>query len=279
LIHKNAHILDREDADAAEIVQDAFLREGMKIVLQASVRSVETSVSGKLLRVDHEGGADAIEVDRILIGAARAPNVIGMGLEAAGVAYDARRGVIVNDRLQTSRPHIYSAGDVAMRHKLTHVAVAAARIVIQNALFMGRKKLSALTVPWATYTDPEIAHVGLYEREAREMGMEVDTYRRSFDDMDRAIADGDEEGFVKVHTEKGTDRIVGATIVARHAGDMISEITAAMAGGLGLKGLSGVIHPYPTQAEAIKHAGDIYNRTRLTPGLKRWFTKWFSWTR
>ncbi|MCG8592687.1 MAG: FAD-containing oxidoreductase, partial [Proteobacteria bacterium] len=160
----------------------------------------------------------------------------------------------------------------------------AARIVIQNALFadvlrLGSKKLSALTMPWCTYTDPEIAHVGLYERDAAAQNLAIDTYVRELKDVDRALAEGHEEGFVKVHTKRGTDQIVGATIVAANAGDMISEISVAMAGKLGLGGISQVIHPYPTQAEAIRQAGDAYNRTRLTPFVKRLFERILAWTR
>ena len=166
-----------------------------------------------------------------------------------------------------------------MAYKFTHAADAAARIVIQNTLFKGSKKLSALTVPWCTYTSPEIAHVGIYERDAVKQGIAVDTYVRKLSDVDRAIADGEEEGFVKVHVKKGSDNIVGATIVASHAGDMISEITLAMVGNIGLGTLSGVIHPYPTQAEAIKHVADAYNRTRLTPFVKGLFERWLAWTR
>jgi pyruvate/2-oxoglutarate dehydrogenase complex dihydrolipoamide dehydrogenase (E3) component len=218
-------------------------------------------------------------VDEILAGAGRAPNVEGLNLEAVGVQYDKRKGVKVNDHLQTSNPMIYAAGDICLNHKFTHIAEATARIVIQNALFMGRKKLSALTIPWCTYTDPEVAHVGMYERDAKEKGIEVDTFLRPLKDVDRAIADGEEEGFVKVHVRKGTDKIWGATIVARHAGEMIGEITLAMVGNLGLRVLSNVIHTYPTQAEAIKQVADAYNRTRLTPFIKGSFTRWLAWGR
>jgi pyruvate/2-oxoglutarate dehydrogenase complex dihydrolipoamide dehydrogenase (E3) component len=166
-----------------------------------------------------------------------------------------------------------------MNYKFTHAADAAARIVIQNALFRGSKKLSALTMPWCTYTDPEIAHVGMYEKDALQKGIEVDTFVRPLNEVDRAIADGEEEGFVKVHVRKGSDEILGATIVAAHAGEMISEISVAMKGRLGLKAISAVIHPYPTQAEAFKHVADAYNRTRLTPFLKKLFEYWLSWAR
>ncbi|TMB48778.1 MAG: FAD-containing oxidoreductase, partial [Deltaproteobacteria bacterium] len=226
-----------------------------------------------------EFAAGEVAVDEILVGAGRAPNVEGLGLEAVGVQWDPARGVLVNDRLQTTNRRIYAAGDVCMQHKFTHMADAAARIVIQNTLFLGRKKLSALHVPWCTYTDPEIAHVGMYERDAARQGIAVDTFVTPLSTVDRAIADGEEEGFVKVHVKKGTDRILGATIVARHAGEMLNELTLAMVGGLGLGTLANVIHPYPTQAEAIRKTADAYNRTRLTPTVKKAFQRWLAWTR
>lgn len=279
LFHKREHLLDREDADAADIVQERFKREGIDLILGCAPTRVEKRGEEKVVHCVCEGREVTVLVDEILAGAGRAPNVEGLNLESVGVQYDERQGVEVNDRLQTSNPHIYAAGDVCMKWKFTHAADAAARIVIQNALFLGRKKLSGLTMPWCTYTDPEIAHVGLYERQAKERGMEVSTYKIEWSDVDRAVTDGDEEGFIKVHTRKGTDRIVGATIVAAHAGEMISELSVAMAGKVGLGTLSGVIHPYPTQAEAIKKAADAFSRARLTPTLKRIFSAWLAWQR
>ena len=216
-------------------------------------------------------------VEEIFVGVGRAPNVENLNLEAAGVKYN-KRGVLVNDFLRTSNARIYAAGDICMKWKFTHAADAAARIVIQNALFLGRKKLSSLTMPWCTYTDPELAHVGMYEREAREKGLEVDHFVRQLSEVDRGIIDG-ETGFVKVLIKKGTDQILGATIVARHAGEMISEISLALVAGVGLKTLSYVIHPYPTQTEAIRQTADAYNRTRLTPVVKKLFSTWLAWTR
>ena len=154
-----------------------------------------------------------------------------------------------------------------------------ARIAIQNALFLGRSRVSALTIPWCTYTDPEIAHVGLYEAEAREKGLSVRTFVQELRDVDRAVLDGETAGLVKVHVRAGTDRVIGATVVASHAGDMISELTLAMVGRVGLKTVARTIHPYPTQAEAIKKVGDAYSRSRLTPLVKRALTTWLSWTR
>ncbi|MBN1341774.1 MAG: mercuric reductase [Phycisphaerae bacterium] len=279
LIHSHERLLPREDADVSGILLEAFRREDIPVLLNARILRVRASNGGKMLTVASEGRERTVEVDEILVATGRQPNVEDLGLEAAGVTYDRRQGVLVNDRLQTRNPRIYAAGDVCMRHKFTHAADAAARIVIQNALFWGRKKLSALTIPWCSYTDPEVAHVGLYEHEAQTMGIEVETLTRHFEDVDRAVTDGTEEGIARVHVKKGTDKILGATIVAAHAGDMINEITLAMVAGIGLGTLGGVIHPYPTQAEAIKQLGDAYNRTRLTPLLKKVFTKILAWRR
>jgi pyruvate/2-oxoglutarate dehydrogenase complex dihydrolipoamide dehydrogenase (E3) component len=205
--------------------------------------------------------------------------VEGLGLEEAGVAYDERRGVEVNDYLQTSNPRIYAAGDICLPYKFTHTADASARIVLRNSLFFGRARASALTVPWCTYTEPEIAHVGLYEHEARDRGIDVEPFTVDLSQVDRAVLDGEAEGFLKVYAVRGKGRILGATLVARHAGEMISEISTAMAGGVGLGALADVIHPYPTQAEAIKKAGDAFNRTRLTPRVKRLFDLLLRWRR
>jgi len=279
LFHSASHILNREDSDAAEILQQFLTRGGIRLILNCKTKHVEKKGGDKVIHIECQGNEENIAVDEILVGVGRAPNVAGLNLEVVGVKYDEREGVGVNDRLQTTNPRIYAAGDICLKYKFTHTADATARIVIQNALFWGRKKLSALTIPWCTYTDPEIAHVGMYEKDAREKGIAVDTFVRPLTDVDRAIVDGEEEGFVKIHVKKGTDKILGATIVARHAGEMISEITLAIVGNLGLKILAHVIHPYPTQVEAIKQSADLYNRSRLTPFIKEVFSFWLGRSR
>jgi pyruvate/2-oxoglutarate dehydrogenase complex dihydrolipoamide dehydrogenase (E3) component len=279
LIHGDGHLLNREDADAAEIVQRAFLRDGIALLLGSRPSRVARDGGEKLISYASAHGSGEVRVDEILVGAGRLPNVEGLSLDVAGVAYDPRRGVQVDDRLRTTNPQIFAAGDVCMDAKFTHAADAAARIVIQNALFFGRRTLSSLVLPWCTYTDPEIAHVGVYEREAAARGIEVATYMVPMSEVDRAIVDGETEGFVKVHVKRGTDRLLGATVVARHAGEMINELTLAMVAGLGLGTLATVIHSYPTQAEAIRKAADAYNRTRLTPRVKRLFSAWLRWHR
>ncbi|MCG9892182.1 MAG: mercuric reductase [Thermosynechococcaceae cyanobacterium MS004] len=273
LFHRGDRLLNKEDIEAAEIVQKTFLREGIRLVLGCEMERVENTSAGKTIYFKCNGNLESIAVDEILAGAGRAPNVEGLNLEAVGVEYDPRKGVAVNDYLQTTNPKIYAAGDICMDWKFTHAADAAARIVIKNTLFspfgLGRSKLSSLTMPWVTFTDPEIAHVGLSEAEAQAQGLAINTILIPLTQVDRAIADGETEGFFKIHHKKGSDQIVGATIVARHAGEMISEVTTAMIGKLGLSALSGVIHPYPTQAEGIKKAADTYRRTLLTPRTKK----------
>jgi len=279
LLHKYDRLMNREDADAAQLVQQVFVREGIQLILAAKPVQILKTDRGKLVRYESAGQPGEIEVDEILAGAGRAPNVDNLGLEEAGVRYDKREGVVVNDRLQTTNRHIYAAGDVCLQYKFTHLADASARIVIQNALFLGRKKLSALTIPWCTYTDPEVAHVGINEAEADKQGIPIQTFIKPLSEVDRAVVDGEAEGMVKIHLKQGSDKILGATIVARHAGEMISEVTLAMVGKIGLGALAAVIHPYPTQAEAIRQTGDLYNRTRLTPFVKKLFTRFLAWRR
>lgn len=273
LLEKSGQVLPREDRDAAEIVHRQMEKEGVRFVFNCDTDRVETSGNEKRLHVRVEGREEVVVGDEILVSVGRQPNVEGLNLEKVGVEYDGRRGVKVNDFLETTARGIYAAGDVCMAWKFTHAADFAARAVIQNALFsvgpFGRKRLSALTMPWCTYTEPEVAHVGLYAKDAEARGIDVDTFVQPLEDVDRAILEGNEEGFVKIHVRKGTDKIVGATIVAANAGDMISEISVGMVNGVGLKGMAATIHPYPTQADAIRKIGDQYARTRLTPLAKK----------
>ncbi len=271
------HLLPREDSDAAEIVQRRFRSEGIQLELGCQLRRVDASAGEKVIRIaDADGGTRAIAVDEILVGVGRAPNVGGMGLETVGVEHDPRGGVRVDDTLRTTNPRIYAAGDVCMNWKFTHAADAAAKIAVQNALFFRSQKLSKLIVPWCTYTDPEVAHVGLSDDEAARSGREIDTFQVPLAEIDRAVTDGEEDGFVKVYVAKGSDRILGATIVAAHAGEMISEITLAMVGGLGLRTILRTIHPYPTQAEGIKRIAGAYMRTRGTPFAMKILERWMA---
>ena len=271
LIQGADRILPREDADATEIVERSLVRDGITILRSTFATNVSKLGSLTTVRAESQvdGTVEEVMADRVLVAAGRVPNIEGLGLDAARVRYDDRYGVIVDDRLRTSNRRVFAAGDISSKFKFTHMADAMARIVIGNALFFGRGKASSLHVPWCTYSDPELAHVGLSESEAQSKGVPIDTFRTDMASVDRAVLDSESEGFVKIHCKQGTDKILGATIVARHAGEMISEITAVMTAGGGLKSLAGTIHPYPTQAEAIRKTADAYQRTRLTPGVKR----------
>jgi pyruvate/2-oxoglutarate dehydrogenase complex dihydrolipoamide dehydrogenase (E3) component len=276
LIKAERGILPRDDRAAAALIERSLLRDGIEIKGGGKSLTVSTDGEGKRLTVATGEETYSLSVDEILVGGGRAANVENIGLEAAGVEYD-RKGVKVNDRLRTSNKRIYAAGDVCSRYQFTHAADALARIVLRNALFpFGRARASALVMPWCTYTDPEVAHVGLSEPEAEAKGIPVTTLVQELAEVDRAILDGETEGFVKVHVRRGTDRLVGATVVARHAGEMISELTLAMVRKAGLRGLAETIHPYPTQAEAFKKIADAYNRTRLTPLVKWLIGKWLA---
>jgi pyruvate/2-oxoglutarate dehydrogenase complex dihydrolipoamide dehydrogenase (E3) component len=269
VLERMEQVLPREDPDAARIVQTALEREGVELVFGCELKSVERRGSERRLHiVDPRRGDRQVVADAILVSVGRAPNVEGLGLERAGVAHD-RNGVRVDDFLRTSQPRIYAVGDVCMAWKFTHAADAAAKIAVQNALFalgpFGRRRVSQLVMPWCTYTDPEVAHVGLYESEARQKGIEVDTYQVPIERANRAVTDGQEEGLVKVHVRRDSDTIVGATVVARHAGELITQLTLAITKGIGLSAFSGVIYPYPTQGEAIKATAGLLARKRLTP--------------
>ena len=282
LVESSHGILPQEDRDGAEIVYQAMRRDGVQLMCCGQELEIKKNAGGKRLTVDSHGSGYDLTVDEILVAAGRTPNVEGLGLETAGVVYD-KYGIKVNDYLQTTNPRIFAAGDICFRYKFTHTADAMARIVIRNALFgfvpFIKAKVSVLTIPWCTYTDPEIAHVGMYPKDAEEKGIDIDTYTVELAEVDRAVLDGEDEGFLKVYVRKNTDRILGATLVAGHAGEMISEVTLAIVNKIGLGKFSETIHPYPTQAEIFRKAGDLYNRSRLTKRAKRTFTKLMAWQR
>jgi pyruvate/2-oxoglutarate dehydrogenase complex dihydrolipoamide dehydrogenase (E3) component len=278
IINDVAQILPREDADAAAIVHRQLEREGATIVNEARITRVWLRGENKAVAYSIGGKESEVICDTILLAAGRAPNLEGLNLEAAGVNYS-RDGVIVDDYLRTSNPRIYAAGDICSQFKFTHAADAMARAALRNALFFGRARMSAMVMPWVTYTDPEVSRVGISEADARAAGFDIAAITENFEDVDRAILDGESEGFARVYYARKTGKILGGTIVARHAGEMIGELTLAMANGLKIGAFSATIHPYPTQAEALRKIGDAYNRARLTPRLRRIFEKWFAWRR
>ncbi|MCA9052324.1 MAG: mercuric reductase [Planctomycetaceae bacterium] len=268
LYEASSRLLPRDDPDASLAVMHALRQDGVNLCCDATVQHVATRSAEKVVVARVAGAERTDECDAILVAAGRAPNVEGLNLAEAGVEVG-RNGVQVDDCLRTTNRRIFASGDVCYPARFTHAADFLSRIVVRNALFFGRQKASRLLIPWCTYTSPEVAHVGLLPEQAEQQGLQISTFTLDLSDVDRAVLEGESEGFVKVHVRKGSDRIVGATIVAAHAGDLISEIAVAIKNGVGLTGIGNTIHPYPTQAEAIRKLGDQYNRTRLTP-----FTRW-----
>ncbi|MCG8585636.1 MAG: mercuric reductase [Pirellulales bacterium] len=280
-IDRAERIMGKEDADAAKVVQTQFEKEGIHLHLGWGLVRVDSTADGKQVTLRKGNDEKTIVGDQLLIAVGRRPNVESLNLEAAGVVFD-QKGVVVDDTLRTTNPRIYAAGDVCSKYQFTHAADAMARLCIQNALFPGpRKRMSRLVIPRCTYTDPEVAHVGLTPKEAAEAGIEIETFSEELTGVDRAILDGEDEGFAAVHVEKGSKgRIVGATIVAAHAGEMIGEITLLMTQKKGRLGdLGATIHSYPTQVEVLKRIADSYARTALTPTVKKWFKRYLAWRR
>jgi pyruvate/2-oxoglutarate dehydrogenase complex dihydrolipoamide dehydrogenase (E3) component len=222
----------------------------------------------------HESHTMQLVADTLLVSAGRVPNVEKLSLDAAGVKFSSRC-IEVNAYLQTSQPHIYAAGDIAGNYQFTHTADAQARVVVRNILMpsqMLRQKMDYSVVPRCTYTDPEIAHVGLNATDARQQRISYDLINIRIDELDRAVLEREELGFVKVLTAKRTDRILGVTMVAAHAGDLLHEFVLAMKHRIGLSQLAATIHAYPTFAELGRKVGDRYSKKRLTPFLKKIFT-------
>ena len=282
LIAAGPNILAKEDAGAARVVEESLRRDGVEILTQAHIVEVTRRGDEKSVRIETNGTRPGLEdraTDELLIAVGRTPNVNDLGLDAAGIAFDPRVGVRVDDHFRTTNRAVFAAGDVCSRLQFTHAADAMARIVLQNGLFPGRGQGSSLVIPRCTYTDPEIAAVGLTEAEARDRSVAVDVLVEEMSHNDRAVLDGETAGFAKVLLKRGTDQIVGAEIVASHAGDMLNELTLAMTAKIGLSTLARTIHPYPTQGEVIKRLADQFSRRRLTPNVKWLFAKWFAWTR
>jgi pyruvate/2-oxoglutarate dehydrogenase complex dihydrolipoamide dehydrogenase (E3) component len=254
IIQDEAKFLPKEERDAAQILARAMARDGVNILLNTRVVGARPAGARMALETKNYKTRGTVIADRVLVSVGRVPNIAGLNLKAAGISADALNGIAVNDFLRTSNPNIYAAGDVCMSHKYTHVAETTGRMAVQNALQRQRLRYSGLTIPWCTFCEPEIAHVGLQAWEAREQSIPIKTYTTMMHDIDRAITDLQDHGFVKLHVMEGHDRILGATIVASRASEMINEVCVAMHNGVGLRRLGGVIHTYPSQAAAIRQA-------------------------
>ena len=276
LVHAGAHVLPRDDIDAAAVVSTALETDGVQIINQATVERVSHDGRRFTVQLSGDGVPSTLEADRLLVATGRTPNTEGLGLEVAGVRFTPK-GVSVDDRLRTSNPRVYAIGDVCSALHFTHVADAQARLAVANALFfgIGGGRTRTLVVPRVTYTDPEVAHVGMTVDEAAERGVLIDTIRVNLEDNDRARLDGESHGFLKVHVAAGTDRMVGATLVATHAGEMIGELAVAITNGVGLGGVGKTIHAYPTQAEVFRRAADAWRKRAFTERARQFFALWF----
>ena len=287
LLNRGTQLLPRESPDAAAIVEASLVHDGVTVLHGAEIASVanadahaDADADASILVTVRVGSDERVLVtDAFLLAVGRTPNVGGMGLEAARVRFDAQRGVEVNDRLQTSNPRVYAVGDVCSAMQFTHAADFQARLVVQNALFFGRGKARALIVPRVTFTSPEVASIGLTEEDAVLRGVAVDVVTVPLHDVDRATLDDETNGFCRMVLARGTDRIVGATIVAEHAGENIGEVAVAMTATLGLHVIGRTMHPYPTQGEMLRKCADAWRRRKLTPTVKSIFATYFRWVR
>jgi pyruvate/2-oxoglutarate dehydrogenase complex dihydrolipoamide dehydrogenase (E3) component len=273
LVQSAGQLLGREPAEDAAIVRTALEADGVVVKTRSRVSLVEAAGKHGWHRVHIDGDGDpsaTIEVDRILVAAGRLPNVAELGLEHAGIACS-ETGVTVDAHLRTTNRAVFAAGDVCLPQHFTHAADASARVVIRNALFLGRERVAMNSIPRCTYTDPEVAQVG------EVVGDDIATFEVSWADVDKARTDGEQVGGVRVHSRAG--RVVGGSVVGRGAGDLIGEIAVLAAGRVPLSTLAGIVHPYPTRADAIRRTGDLYNRTRLTPMARTFFDRWLAWRR
>lgn len=280
LFDEAGHILPKEDEEAAIILEKRLKKDGVHLILRSKILRVETRGTEKMIHFESNGEIKEESVREILLSTGRVPNVEGLGLEAAGVAYDLKMGVLVDSMLQSTNPQVYAAGDVCFPYQFTHTAEATSQILIQNALFphpfgIGSAHVEDLIIPRCTYTDPEIAHVGRFDEELLKKKGAVESLTFPLNEVDRAILDGTEEGFIRIHLRKGSDQLVGATLVAPHAGEMIGELTVAMKSGAGLGLISRTIHPYPTMAEVIKKAATAFRKKSLTGNKRNILKKWF----
>ena len=271
IVQHEPRLLPREDADVAELLRRRLEAEGVRVVIGGEVLRVSREGRFRVQVEVGKGRVEDMEAEAVLVAAGRAPNVEGLELDKAGVAYT-EKGITVNEHLQTTQAHIYAAGDVAGSHQFTHLADHHARVVVRNILFPWLKtKVDASVLPWCTYTSPEVARVGLNEDQAREKGLAYDAFVEPLEELDRAVVESEEAGFARVLTAKGSDRILGATIVSERAGDLLAEVVLAMKGGRGLRSISGAIHAYPTFAEVTRKVADRYQRSRLTPRVRALF--------
>jgi dihydrolipoamide dehydrogenase len=280
-VEMTPRLMLREDPDASALVAESLRRDGVHVLVGHQALRCEVDGTSKKLIVKHDGRESGIEFDQLLCAVGRSPRVQGYGLEELGIPLTSRNTIETNAYLQTIYPNIYAVGDVAGPFQFTHTAAHQAWFAAVNALFGRFKRFKAdySVIPWTTFTDPEVARVGLSESEAQEQGIAYEVTKYGIDDLDRAIADGTAHGFVKILTVPGKDRILGVTIVGEHAGDLLAEYVLAMKYRLGLNKILGTIHTYPTLSEANKYAAGEWKRAHAPQALLQWIARYHAWER
>lgn len=281
LVQRGEHLLPREDADVSTLVEARFREEGVQVLIGHTALRCERVDGQRVLVCKQNGSEVRIEFDQLLIALGRKANVSGFGLEALEVKLAPGGTIEADDFLRTNYPNIYVCGDVTGPYQFTHTAAHQAWYAAVNALFspLKRFRVDYSVIPWATFTDPEVARVGLNEREAKQKNIACEISRYEIDDLDRAIADSEAQGFVKVLTVPGKDKILGVTIVGSHAGDLIAEFVTAMKYGLGLNKILGTIHIYPTMAESNKYVAGVWRRQHQPETLLKWVARFHAWRR
>ena len=274
-------IMGREDPEVAEMVRQRFVAEGVQVMVDTKAVSVDVNDDGKWLVCESDGDIIKVPFDEIIVAVGRKANTAGFGLEELGIRLNKNGTVATNDYLETDFPNIFAVGDVAGPYQFTHVAAHQAWYAAVNSLFGMFRKFSAdyRVIPWATFTDPEVARVGLNETDARAQDIPYELTTYGIDDLDRAIADSSDYGVVKVLTKPGKDKILGVTIVGEHAGDLIAEYVLAMKHGLGLTKILGTIHIYPTLSESNKYAAGEWKRAHQPEKLLAWVERFHTWRR
>ena len=270
-----------EDPEVSEIIQKRFENEGVRVLTNHKAREFVVRENKKYLLVEVDGKDHEIEFDEILIAVGRSPNINGFGVQELGIELRANKTIAANEYLQTNFPNIYVCGDVTGPFQLTHTAAHQAWYCAVNGLFGKFKKFKVdySVIPWATYSDPEVASVGLNETRAKAQGIAYELTTYGIDDLDRAIADSEDHGVVRVLTKPGTDKILGATIVGQHASDLIVEFIAGMKHGFGLNKILGTIHIYPTMAEANKYLAGNWKKKQTSENVFKWLARFHHWNR
>jgi pyruvate/2-oxoglutarate dehydrogenase complex dihydrolipoamide dehydrogenase (E3) component len=277
IVNRGEHLLGREDPDISAVLERRFQREGIIVRNRSTLVAVEEAGGRRRARIRMAQGEVVVDVDRILVAAGRRPRVDGLGLDAAGVECD-ERGIRIDRTGRTSASSVWAIGDVTASYRFTHWGGHQARLVVRNALLPGRSRDDRDTLPWATFTDPEVARLGYSETEAQQRAMTYDRYLVPFDEIDRAVCDGSTDGFAKVLTGKG-GRILGASIVHPHAGELIGELVLAKKHGIALGKLASLMHVYPTLTDVNRALGDEYVLGRLIPRLRPFTSRLFAWVR